>query len=201
MNRWSLELATYNITFEWISEAKNKAADCLSRLVSPTGTSINMLTASLNDRPAFHTRSHTQSISDPTSAPPAAPTPHISQDDTPTLKSLTADRHDALLQMQRTDPFCKHISKRLLNGKAPHHEFDTFTHVKGLLYKHVLDASKQFLVLVIPKSWKFPIIVEAHDKLGHQGNNHTYCLIKHQYYWKGMNKDIRKYIANCILCR
>ena len=37
--------------------------------------------------------------------------------------------------------------------------------------------------------------------LGHQGNNHTYCLIKHQYYWKGMNKDIRKYIANCIFWR
>ena len=28
-NRWSLELTTYNITFEWISGAKNKAADLL----------------------------------------------------------------------------------------------------------------------------------------------------------------------------
>ena len=73
VNRWSLELATYNITFKWISGAKNKAADYLSRLVSPTGTSINMLTASLNNRPAFHTRSHTQRISDPTSAPPVVP--------------------------------------------------------------------------------------------------------------------------------
>ena len=44
-------------------------------------------------------------------------------------------------------------------------------------------------------------LVEAHNKLGHQGNSHTYCLIKTQYYWKGMNKDIRKYIANCILCQ
>ena len=99
------------------------------------------------------------------------------------------------------DPFCKCISKCLLNGKAPHHESDTFTHVKGLLYKHVSDAGKQFLALVIPKSWKFTILMEAHDKLGHQGNNRTYCLIKCQYYWKGMNKDIRKYIANCALCR
>ena len=49
VNRWSLELATYNITFEWISGARNKAADCLSRLVSPTGKSINMLTASVTD--------------------------------------------------------------------------------------------------------------------------------------------------------
>ena len=42
--------------------------------------------------------------------------------------------------------------------------------------------------------------MEAHDKLGQQGNTHTYCLIKYQYYWKGMNKDSRKYIANCTLC-
>ena len=172
-----------------------------SRLVLPTGTSINLLTASLNDRPAFHTRSHTQIISDPTSAPPAELTLHISQDVTSMPKLLTADHLDALLQMQRTDPFCKRISKRLLNSRAPHHEFDTFTHMKGLLYKHVSDAGKQFLALVIPKSWKFTILVEAHDKLGPQGNNHMYCFIKHQYYWKGMNKEIRKYIANCILCR
>ena len=42
--------------------------------------------------------------------------------------------------------------------------------------------------------------MEVHEKLGHQGNTHTYCLIKCQYYWKGMNKDTRKYIANCTLC-
>ena len=133
VNRWSLKLATYNITFEWISGANNKTADCLSRLVLPTGTSVNMLTAFLNDGPAFHTRSHTQSISDSTAAPPVELTLHISQDATPMLKSLTADCLDALLQMQRTDPFCKCICKRLLNGRTLHHEFDTFTHVKGLL--------------------------------------------------------------------
>ena len=36
--------------------------------------------------------------------------------------------------------------------------------------------------------------------LGHQGATHTYCLIKCQYYWKGMNNDIRKYIALYTLC-
>ena len=201
VNRWSLELAIYNITFKWISGAKNKAADCLSRLVSPTRMPINMLTASVTDGPAFHTRSHTQNTSNTTPTSPATPQPHLSPDSNPTLKSITEDCRDALLQMQHTDPFCKCISKCLLNGKAPHHESNTFTSVKGLLYKHVSDAGKQFLALVIPKSWKFTILMEAHDKLGHQGNNCTYCLIKCQYYWKGMNKDIRKYIANCALCR
>ena len=185
VNRLSLELATYNISFEWISGARNKAADCPSRLVTPTSTSINVLTASFSDGPAFHTRSHTKSTLDSTSALHTGAAPHISQDPTTTPKPITADHLDALLQMQRTDPFCKHISRRLLNGKAPHHKFDTFTHVKGLLYKHIMDAGGKKLG----------------DKLGYQGNSHTYCLIKHQYYWKGMNKDIQKYNANCVLCR
>ena len=63
-----------------------------------------------------------------------------------------------------------------------------------------MDSGQNFLALVIPKSWKYTVLVEAHDKLGHQGNTHTYCLMKRQYYWKGMNKGIWKYIANCMLC-
>ena len=39
----------------------------------------------------------------------------------------------------------------------------------------------------------------THDKWGHQGVTHTFCLIK-QCYWKGMKKDIWNYIANYTLC-
>ena len=56
INRWGLELTSYNITFECISGARNKAADCLSQLVelpeehqkNQTGTKstrINMVRA------------------------------------------------------------------------------------------------------------------------------------------------------------
>ena len=72
---------------------------------------------------------------------------------------------------------------------------------KGYYTSMSMDSSKPFLALVIPKCWKYTVLVEAHYKLGHQGNSWTYCLIKRQYYWKGMNKDIRKYIANCVLCQ
>ena len=114
-----------------------------------------MLTASPADGPAFNTRSHTQHTSPSTTSTPHPDiSPRISQESTTTPKPLAADRLDALLQMQRTDLFCKCISKCLLNGKAPHHEFDTFTQMKGLLYKHVMDSGKQFLALFIPKSWE-----------------------------------------------
>ena len=89
--------------------------------------------------------------------------------------------------MQGTDPFCKHISKRLLIGKEPSHEVDTFIYIKGLIYKHVMDSNQRFLALVIPKSSHFTVLIEAYDKLGHQGVKRTYHLIKNQYNWKGMN--------------
>ena len=40
---------------------------------------------------------------------------------------------------------------------------------------------KKFLTLVILKSWKYTVLMKAHDKLGHQGNLCLYCLIKCQY--------------------
>ena len=76
----------------------------------------------------------------------------------------------------------------------------TLAHVKRLLYKHIMDPGKKFLTLVIPKSWKYTVLVEAHDKLATKVI-HTYYLIKCQFYWKGMNKYIQKYIANCVLCQ
>ena len=87
-----------------------------------------------------------------------------------------------------------------MSEKAPKHEADLILHVKGLLYKHITDANKIFLALVIPKAWKYTVLVEAHDKLGYQGATQTFCLIKHQYYWKGMNKDVNKvYSSMCTL--
>ena len=102
--------------------------------------------------------------------------------------------------MQKMDPFCKCISTRLSNGKAPKHKANLFLHVKGLLYKHIMGSHQKFLVLVIPKVGKYTVLVKAHDKLGHQGATWTYCLIKHQYYWKDINKDIKKCIVQCVLC-
>ena len=153
------------------------------------------------DGPAFHTRSHTRQDSPLCKSDTQTnTTPTVAPDTTPMPKTLTADRLDTLLQMQKTDPFCKCISKHLSNDKKPQNETDLFTHIKGLLYKHIMDSRQKFLALVIPKSWKYTVLVEAHDKLGYQVKTHTYYLIKRQYYWKGMNKDIQKYIAKCMLC-
>ena len=178
---------------------KNKAADWLSHLVelpSTTSAMINMLSVSNTDGPAFNTRSQTQQCLAPdTSTKPPSHTPDIVSMPDPTPKSLTADRLEALLQVYFSVFLNDCLMGRHLNMKqncSPMSR-DSYTNISQ-------NSGQKFLALVIPKSWKYTVLVEAHDKLGHQGNTHTYSLIKYKYYWKGMNKDIQKYIANCTLC-
>ena len=143
-----------------------------------------MLTTTDYDAPAFNTRSRTAQQTTDQSTPQQNPysiTPDIpTVVDTPnaTPKPLTEDKLQALLQMQRTYSFCKCILKHCFIGKAPQHEADLFLYIKRLLYKHVTDSNQKFLTLVIPKAWKYTLLVEADDKLGHQGGTCTYCIIK-----------------------
>ena len=109
---------------EWISSAHNKVADCLSRLVEvprnkagATSILINSVTSSPAERPANCTWSKTK-----------ASVEAVPQDTTKANAPsfLTGDDKDTLLKIQQTDPFCRYISKWLINGKTPHHESDTF---------------------------------------------------------------------------
>ena len=114
VNRWGLELAKCSITFEWISGAHNKAADCLSHLVElpqDRPTPINMLSATNLDGPSFNTRSRTAQHSSSEDTTPQTDTvaPEVTDTPSTTPKSLTVDRSEVLLQMQEMDPFCKHI--------------------------------------------------------------------------------------------
>ena len=125
VNRWELELATYNIMFEWTLGTRNKAAVCLSRLVklpNDSKATVMMLTATNSDGPAFNIRSQTSQQCQTTMDTRPSNTPSIMNPATSglttvetnpdiTVKHFIDNRHEALLQMQRMDPFCKCISK------------------------------------------------------------------------------------------
>ena len=119
INRWGLELASYNIMFEWISGARNKAADCLPRLVElpekhqknqngAKPTQINMVRA-------VTTRSRTRKP--PTDKENKKPQSRDanSDNDTTSNNSPNSPKDTSIKEMQSTDPFCKRIMKRLLN--------------------------------------------------------------------------------------
>ena len=99
-----------------------------------------MLVTSTPDGPATHTHGKTCNTANTTL--PTDTTTTSTNDKVNAPPPLTEDQKDTLMIMQWMDPFCKHISKRLLSGKAPSHEIDTFTHIEGLIYKHVMDSNQ-----------------------------------------------------------
>ena len=112
VNRWGLELPTYNITFEWISGAPDKVAHCPSCLVElPQNhpTAINVLSITHPHGPAFNTRSRTaqQNSSNDSTPHTNVTVPVVPETGNATSKTVSTDRLDALLQMQKTDPICK----------------------------------------------------------------------------------------------
>ena len=163
--------------FEWISRPRNNAASCLSRLVklpNNNEASVMMLTATNSDGPVFNTWSQTSQQCQITKDTRPSNTPSINKSCYIWLncsRNHTGHYTKTLNSWETWSPtrdaecgsICRHISKRLSNGKAPQHEADIFINVKGLLYKHITDANQKFLALIIPKAWKYTVLVEVHD--------------------------------------
>ena len=132
VNRWSLELTTYNFTFEWISGACSKAADCLSQLVDVKYTpvtstaSINMLCISIPDDPAPWSKTHT----------PTDVKSTLNTDKVNVPPPVTKYCKDTLQLMQKTDPFCKCIS-------------NSYSMAKPLPMKLTLSYILQVLILIL----------------------------------------------------
>ena len=85
----------------------------MSSRITSKPTTINMLSATDSEGPAFKARSKTAQHSSPEDATPQtdAIAPDVTGTQSTTPKSLRAARLVSLLQMQKTDPFCKCISK------------------------------------------------------------------------------------------
>ena len=116
-----LELASYNI----ISGARNKAADCFSQLVELPEKHQKNLSGTkptrINMVRAVTTRSGTRKTpTDKETKKPQSMEPN-SDNDTTSNNSQNNPKDTSIKEMQSTDPFCKRIMKRLLNKTAPEH--------------------------------------------------------------------------------
>ena len=106
---------------------------CLVKLPHDRQATVQKITATDHIGPAFNTRSRTaqhnitEHLTSQLNADTVTPD-IITVKDTPDAmpKPLTEDRLHTLLQMQRMGPFCKCISKHLLNRKAPKRDAELF---------------------------------------------------------------------------
>ena len=66
-----------------------------------------------------------------------------------------------------------------------------------------MDSSNQILYqYVVPYSERRNVLEQYHDEKtsGHLGIKKTLSKIRAKYYWPGLQRDVRMYIAGCELC-
>ncbi|UYV84707.1 K02A2.6-like, partial [Cordylochernes scorpioides] len=116
-------------------------------------------------------------------------------DDIPSMTALTCFEAE-----QRKDPkICKLIEETERFGA----ESKGYEMLKGTLYKKNFDPLGNQHLLVIPKHLRLELLKSLHDAptAGHLGFSKTYERVKNKYFWPGLLRDIRKYVAHCKECQ
>jgi RNase H-like domain found in reverse transcriptase/Reverse transcriptase (RNA-dependent DNA polymerase)/Integrase zinc binding domain len=99
------------------------------------------------------------------------------------------DLVDSILQLNRTAPEFD-ITRTLADEKK-----DYWTLTDGLL--------KRYGRVVVPESLQTRLLTEAHCQIAsaHPGIQKTRQILRTRYYWRNMDKDIKRFVRNCHACR
>lgn len=94
----------------------------------------------------------------------------------------------------QADPQLQSIKELCLQNKAPNPHYSV--HDQLLYWKGRL---------VIPNSHNLvkQILYEFHTSLlgGHAGVARTLARISAQFYWSGMQKDVKEFVQQCLVCQ
>jgi hypothetical protein len=96
---------------------------------------------------------------------------------------------------QRRDSYCNQLLGKVQNGA----EHGCLISNDDLLY---VGQDWEHARLIVPKELTQAIIHAHHDKIyaGHQGVKRTYDLVKINYFWPHMSRDIENYVKQCESC-
>ena len=158
LDRWSLELQGRNIQVEHIPGYKNKAADCLSRLL--------FVTRKRNDNPPKDEISINMTQT---------------EDNIQCCPKYVADITDTNT-LQQQDRFCTRIAKMVEDPKNRFNERDSYGYDgTGLLHHINKEIGKEYKATIVPEVLMTTVLHEMHDHFGHFGIGKTYSLIKRYY--------------------
>ena len=228
VNRWSLTLQEYNLTFERVS-SENNVSDCLSRDVSdgimPRGEILREGLYTPHDTPIHPTDEFqkcskdlekrviltvaTGNVDTPTTREKGTrykylweplPEDGVTIIDTP--PNLTSVSPEIFKRAQENDHYCKRILKDRSKFKPDN---GTFTVSQGLLYKvcyNTTEGQKRLphLALVIPKELQLTILYKFHSDLLHPGRDKMMWTMETRFYWKGMRAAVARFVEGCRIC-
>ena len=98
--------------------------------------------------------------------------------------------------LQEQDKFCRSNACKLHSGADNNFYLNNANILKCTLIINNLEV----ITTVIPLALTNTLIQEFHNCRGHQGCARTLNAPKRKFWWKGMQKDVKYHISNCIAC-
>ncbi|UYV63819.1 K02A2.6-like, partial [Cordylochernes scorpioides] len=80
---------------------------------------------------------------------------------------------------------------------------NSFVKIDNTLYRKNYDPMGKPWLLVVPRHLRQELLKNFHDSptAGHLGFTKTYDRIRKKYYWPGMYRTVRRYVAHCSDCQ
>ena len=129
---------------------------------------------------------------------PSLTVPEIIQDDI---------QPDDILQAQQVDPSLDKARQYAKEGRVSRDGKVKWIEKKGLLYReyeaHQKEGGRTFSQLTVPAKFRQVVMKLAHESImsGHLATNRTISRILSEFFWPGMQSEIKRFCQSCDICQ
>nr|XP_034310606.1 uncharacterized protein LOC117680625 [Crassostrea gigas] len=115
-----------------------------------------------------------------------------------------------ILQEQRNDETLKKLWSLAESGQLKHFSDGGFSKMcerKQMLFREFcspkVSSGKLFRQLIVPRKYRTIVMKIAHETLmgGHLGSKKTTDRVVSEFYWPGIQSDIRRFCRSCDVCK
>ena len=183
LDRWAMLLQEYDITFVHIRGKDNILTDAISRLHT-----IDIYEKAIETQHLPITQTTTTQVDEKVEQ-----IQHVDSSQSPQLLNMNST---TLCTLQKQDRFCKNKVWELHSGI----DSSIYLNTDSILKWTVVINNLEVHTTVVPLALTHTLLHKFHNCRGHQGCTRTVNSLKRKFWWKGMWRDVKYHISNCITC-